>query len=372
LEVQMKKHLYIILSVLLMNIFLVSCSSNQSSTPTSKPQTNSTPNQPTATIGKRSLRVLTHDSFNMTAAVLEKFKQENNIEVNFIKGGDAGSTLNKVLLSKDNPPADVLYGIDNTFLGRALEEGIFEPYSSPQAQDIPDHLKLDPLLRAIPVDYGDVCLNYDKSFLAQNNLLPPQSLDDLTKPIYKSMLVVQNPATSSPGLAFLFTTIGKFGENGYLDYWKKLLNNDVKIVNDWETAYYVEFSRYGGTRPMVISYASSPAYEVIGAEEPVQDPLSAALTADDTCFRQIEFVGLLKGAQHTEEAKLWIDFMLSVPFQEDIPGQMYMMPVNPQAKVDERFMSLLTIPQKPVELSPKDIAEKREQWLKTWTENILR
>jgi thiamine transport system substrate-binding protein len=126
----------IILSVLLMNIFLVSCSSNQSSTPTSKPQTNSTPNQPTATIGKRSLRVLTHDSFNMTAAVLEKFKQENNIEVNFIKGGDAGSTLNKVLLSKDNPPADVLYGIDNTFLGRALEEGIFEPYSSPQAQDI--------------------------------------------------------------------------------------------------------------------------------------------------------------------------------------------------------------------------------------------
>lgn len=369
----MKKHLLLILSLLLLLFpILASCSAKVEQEPTEQTKPTEAANQPTPTSTKRTLRVLTHDSFNVTEAVLEKFKQENNIEVHFIKGGDAGSTLNKALLSKDNPIADVLYGIDNTFLGRALSEGIFEPYTPTIAQEIPDIYKLDPVLRAIPIDYGDVCINYDKSYLSNNNLLPPQSLDDLTKPIYKGMLVVQNPATSSPGLAFLFATIGKFGENGYIDYWKKLIQNDVKIVNDWETAYFVEFSRYGGTRPMVVSYSSSPAYEVIGAEEPIDEPQTAALTNDDTCFRQIEFVGLLKGSQNVEEAKLWIDFMLSTTFQEDIPGQMYMMPVNPNAKVDERFLSLLVTPQKPVDLSPNDIAEKREQWLKTWTENILR
>ena len=355
--------------LMLISLILSSCVKNEPST-----STTTTP-ETTAQItpsGPRTLRVLTHDSFDVSVKVIEKFQTEHNIQVNFIKGGDAGATLNKALLSKENPPADVLYGIDNTFLGRALAEGIFEAYISPALESIPEAFILDPLSRALAVDYGDVCINYDKPYLEKKGLLPPQSLNDLTKPSYKGLLVVQNPAISSTGLAFLFSTIGKFSEDGYLDYWKKLIQNDVKIVNDWETSYYVEFSRYGGTRPLVISYASSPVYEVIGAEEPNTEPLTAAVTNADTCFRQIEFVGILKGAKNMEEAKLWIDFMLSISFQEDIPGKMYMLPVNPNAKVDERFLNLMVTPQQPVQLSAKDIAEKRESWIQSWTETILR
>src|SRR5690606_29750566 len=108
------------------------------------------------------------------------------------------------------------------------------------------------------VDYGDVCINYDKAFFMDRNLTPPEDLDDLLDPQYRGMLVVENPATSSPGLAFLLATIGRYGEDGYLDYWRSLVENDVLVVNDWETAYNSEFSYWGGTRPMVVSYSSSP------------------------------------------------------------------------------------------------------------------
>lgn len=322
--------------------------------------------------GPATLRVLTHDSFAISEVVVAAFEQANNAKVQFIKGGDAGTALNKAILSKDNPLADVFYGVDNTFLSRALNEGVFEPYASPQLAAIPSQFQLDPEKRALPVDYGDVCLNYDKTWFAGLNLNPPQSLDDLLKPAYKGLLVVENPATSSPGLAFLLTTISHFGEAGYLDFWKSLLQNDVKVVNDWESAYNVEFTHAGGTRPLVVSYGSSPAFEIIYASEPIAEPSTAAITAPDTCFRQVEFVGLLKGGKNQELAKKWIDFMLSPTFQEDLPAQMFVFPVNPQAKLDENFTRFLAIPEQPTTVSLEEVAAKRDQWLKAWTEAILR
>ncbi|HEX7976645.1 MAG TPA: thiamine ABC transporter substrate-binding protein [Anaerolineales bacterium] len=276
--------------------------------------------------GARTLTVMTHDSFAASDQVIAAFEQANNVKVRFLKSGDAGTALNKAILSKNNPLADVLYGVDNTFLSRALAEGIYEPYNSPALANIPAEFKLDPQNQALPVDYGDVCLNYDKTYFADQKLAPPQTLEDLAKPAYKGLLVVENPATSSPGLAFLLTTIAHFGQNNYLDYWKSLKANNVKVVNDWETAYNTEFSRAGGTRPIVLSYNSSPPFEVIYATKPISEPLSAAIVTDDTCFRQVEFVGILKGTKNRDLAEKWVDFMLSVPFQED-------MPTNPAASV---------------------------------------
>lgn len=163
---------------------------------------------------------MTHDSFAASEAVIQAFENQNNVKVKILTSGDAGTALNKAILSKENPLADVFYGLDNTFLSRALDEDIFEPYNAPGLAGIPNRFKLDPQNRAIPIDYGDVCLNYDKVYFATHNLPPPQNLSDLTKPEYRSMLVVENPATSSPGLAFLLATIGRFGEDNYLDYWK--------------------------------------------------------------------------------------------------------------------------------------------------------
>ncbi len=321
---------------------------------------------------KRILRVMTHDSFDVSDNVLNIFQQENNVEVQFIKAGDTGTALNKAILSKDNPIADVLYGVDNTFLGRALGEGIFEPSSPASLQSIPSDLLLDPENRVVPVDYGDVCLNYDVDYFNAKNLTPPRSLVDLTKPEYKGLLVVQNPAMSSPGLAFLLTTIGVYGDPGYLDYWKELLANDVKIVNDWETAYYTDFTRYGGTHAIVVSYSSSPVYEVLGAEKKPDHAPTRAVIADDTCFRQIEFAGILKGTAQKDLAQAWINFMLSPAFQADIPGKMYMLPVKEGTKMDAVYDELLVRPTKPVTLDMQQIDQHRQDWLKTWTETILR
>ena len=322
--------------------------------------------------GPAELTVMTHDSFAISEGVLQAFQDQYHVNVRFLKSGDAGTALNKAILSKDNPLADVLYGVDNTFLSRALQEGIYEPYNAPVLKDIPEQFKLDPENRALPVDYGDVCVNYDKAYFTEHGLALPKVLEDLTKPEYRDLLVVENPATSSPGLAFLLATISHFGEDGYLPYWKTLVNNGVLVVNDWETAYNQEFSRAGGGRPLVVSYGSSPPFEMIFSDTPLSEPPTGAMVGDGSCFRQIEFVGILAGTPHRDLAEKWVDFMLSTTFQEDIPLQMYVFPVNPAAKLNETFVKYLQEPANPAQLDPDLIAANREKWIQAWTETVLR
>ncbi len=330
-----------------------------------------TPQTPAAPI---ELRVLTHDSFAASEEVIRAFEQENNVKLTFLPSGDTGSALNQAILTKNAPLADVFYGVDNTFLSRALKEEIFEPYNSPLLAQIEDAFKLDPQNRALPVDYGDVCINYDKAYFAEKNLPLPQSLADLTKPEYKGLLVVENPATSSPGLAFLMATIAAFGEDGYLDFWRQLKANGVVVVNDWETAYYTNFSASSGRgpQPMVVSYGSSPPAEVIFAEQPLEEAPTASLVGENMCFRQIEFVGILKGTQQRALAEKFVDFMLDVRFQEDLPLQMFVFPVNRNAQLPEEFVRYAQIPAKPATLDPALIAEKREAWIEAWTQVVLR
>lgn len=351
---------------LIISSVMGACANNQA-TETTVPLTDSEAIEET-----QHLTVMTHDSFNISDNVLENFETQENVVVQFLKTGDTGTSVNKAVLSKDEPLADVFYGVDNTFLSRALTEDIFEPYDSPVLADIPDQFEVDLQHRVLPVDFGDVCLNYDKAFFEEKDIDPPQSLEDLLKPEYKDLLVVENPATSSPGLAFLFATIGHFGEEGYLEYWQSLVDNDLWVVDDWETAYYSEFSRWGGRYPIVVSYGSSPPFEMIFAEEPMEEPPTDVVLSDGSCFRQIEFVGILRGTSKRELAEKWVDFMLSEEFQEDIPLQMYVFPVNENAELDETFVKYLSIPENPVYLNPETIAANRESWIKAWTDIVLR
>lgn len=322
--------------------------------------------------GPKVLTVMTHDSFAVSESVVDFFETQNNVTVQFLEVGDTGTAVNKAALSKENPLADVFFGVDNTFLSRALEEDIFEVYQSPVLEEINPIFILDQSYRALPVDFGDVCLNYQKSYFVENDLPAPDSLEDLIHPDYKGLLTVQNPATSSPGLAFLMTTVGYFGEAGYLGYWEELVTNEVNIVNDWETAYYSAFSQAGGTDPIVVSYGSSPPFEVLFAEEPLDDAPTAAVTAPGTCFRQIEFVGILNGTPNRELAEKWVDYMISPAFQEDIPLNMYVFPVNNNAVLDETFLKYLDVPEITADISPVMIAENREKWINDWTEAVLR
>lgn len=324
------------------------------------------------------LTIVTHDSFNVSEDVLNQFQQESGITVEILKSGDAGTMVNQAILSKENPLGDVMYGVDNTFLGRALEADIFVPYESAGLENVAEEFKLDPDNRVTPVDYGDVCLNYNIGYFEENGLAVPETLRDLTKPEYKSQLVVENPATSSPGLAFLMATVNAFGETGdytYLDFWSDLVANDVYISDDWSDAYFGQFSGAAGsegTRSLVVSYASSPPAEVFFMETPPESAPTASVVAAGTCFRQIEFVGILKGTKNEEAAQKFVDFMLSIPFQEDMPLQMFVFPVNTEAELPDVFVQYAAVPEEPVTLPSEDINANREQWIQAWTETVLR
>jgi thiamine transport system substrate-binding protein len=356
------------------------CGPRPATTPIAPPAVSPTasplPAEPTATSEPKpvTLTVMTHDSFAASEDVIKAFESANNVKLVFLPSGDTGAALNKAILSKEAPLADVFYGVDNTFLSRALEADLFEPYRSPLLDAIPPEFQLDPQHRVTPVDYGDVCINYDKAYFAEKNLPVPQTLEDLTRPDYKGLLVVENPATSSPGLAFLLATVAHFGDPGYLDFWRALKANDVVIVPDWETAYYTNFSASSGKgpQPMVVSYGSSPPAEVIFAEKPLEEAPTASLIGPDMCFRQIEFVGILKGTKQRELAQKFVDFMLSPTFQEDMPLQMFVFPVNPQAKLPDAFVQYAQIPQQPARLDPAQIAANREKWIQAWTDLMLK
>jgi thiamine transport system substrate-binding protein len=319
-----------------------------------------------------TLTLMTHDSFNVSKPIVEAFEKANHVQIKILKAGDAGAALNQAILSKNHPLADVFFGVDNTFLSRALSAGIFEAYASPLLSEIPTELKLDPQNRLLPVDYGDVCLNYDKKWFVEHKLPPPAGLADLIQPAYKELTVVENPATSSPGLAFLLTTVGSYGDPGYLDFWKKLKANGVRVVDGWESAYWGQFSAAGkGSRPIVVSYASSPPAEVYYAKTPLTEAPTAAVTAAGSAFRQIEFVGILKDTRQPALARKLVDFMLDRAFQEDIPLQMFVFPANRDAALPEVFVKFAKVAEAPVHIPAEEIARNRERWIEAWTEAVL-
>jgi len=321
------------------------------------------------TVMPQTITILTHDSFAISEDVIKAFETANNAKVSFIQSGDAGAVLNQAILTKDAPIADILFGVDNTFLSRALDADIFEAYPSPVLSDIADEFKLDPSNRALPVDYGDVCINYDKNYFTEKNLPIPQSFEDLAKPEYKNLLVVENPATSSPGLAFLLATRAHFGDD-YIGYWKDLRVNGVVVVDGWETAYYTNFSASSGKgpQPMVVSYASSPAAEVVFASTPLTESPTASIVAKDMCFRQIEFVGILKNTPNQALAQKFVDFMLNQKFQEDMPLNMFVYPVNKNAKLPDVFVKYAQVAETPAVLPFDEIASNRDSWIEAWTQ----
>ncbi|MFN2118946.1 MAG: thiamine ABC transporter substrate binding subunit [Anaerolineales bacterium] len=323
--------------------------------------------------GPEPLTVMTHDSFAVTNTVIHDFEQANDASVTFLKSGDAGAALNKAILTKSAPLADVFYGVDNTFLARALSAGIYEAYDAPALGQIPADFQLDPTHRALPVDYGDVCINYDKAYFTENKLPVPRDLEELTNAEYKGLLVMENPATSSPGLAFLLATVKHFGDPGYLDYWRSLRANGLVVVDGWETAYYTNFSGSSGhgPQPMVVSYASSPPAEVMFATAPLKDAPTASIIGPDTCFRQIEFVGILNGTTHLNLARKFIDFMLGTEFQAGMPDQMFVYPVLPGVPLPDAFVKYAQVPAQPATLPPQEIADKRDTWIQAWTDAVL-
>ncbi|MGW6458768.1 thiamine ABC transporter substrate-binding protein [Streptomyces sp. NPDC055078] len=318
----------------------------------------------------KTVTLVSHDSFAASGSVLKAFTKETGYTVKVLKSGDAGAALNKEILTKGSPQGDVFFGVDNTLLSRALDNGLFTSYEAKGLDRVADEVQLDKgEHRVTPVDTGDVCVNYDKKYFTDKKLAPPRTFEDLAEPAYRNLLVVENAATSSPGLGFVLGTVARFGDEGWQDYWKKLKDNGVKVVDGWEQAYNEEFSGSAGgkkakaERPLVVSYASSPPVEVLSADpQPAEAPTGVAT---GTCFRQIEFAGLLKGAKNEAGGKALLDFLVSKTFQEDMPLNMFVNPVVEDAKLPKLFTQYGAVIDKPGTLAPDKIAENREQWVRS-------
>jgi thiamine transport system substrate-binding protein len=312
-----------------------------------------------------TLRLIAHDSFagSVNAETFAEFTEQTGISVDVIAAGDAGSMVNQAALSKDNPLADVLFGVDDTFLSRALEEEIFVEHTSPLRDTVDPGLIPDTDL-VTPIDYGDVCLNYDKAWFADSGSQVPTDLDHLRDPDVARTLTVEHPATSSPGLAFLLATVEEYGEEGWTGFWADLRAGGVNVAPDWDTAYYNDFTRYGGASPLVVSYASSPPAEVIFATEPLDEAPTGVVEAG--CYRQIEYAGVLAGTEYPGAAGELIDFMLSVRFQENIPLTWFVFPANTEAELPPEFVDNTVIPADPARLDPAIIAENRDRWIDEW------
>ncbi len=315
----------------------------------------------------RTVTLLTHDSFDVSEQILRAFETDSGIDVTVLRAGDAGQVVSRAILTSGDPEGDVLFGIDDNLLHDALEAEVFTPYAAPRLEAVPDTYEADPEHRVTPIDRGDVCVNADPSAFASADV--PRSFEDLVASADE--LVVENPATSTPGLAFLLATIAEYGDPGFEDYWARLRAGGVQVVDGWERAYFGEFSGAGGgegERALVVSYATSPVAEVVLAEGPAER--NAVL--QDTCYRQIEFAGILAGTDHPEEARAFIDFLLSRAVQEDIPLRMFVYPVVDDASLPAVFTDNAVIPPTPLSLDAEAVAANRTDWVQRWTDVVLR
>ncbi len=321
----------------------------------------------------KELRVMVHSSFSLPKPLLAQFEADAGVKLVVIKAGDAGEMLNKLILTRAQPIADVVFGLDNALSGKALAANVLDSYMGQAARRATVAAIAGPALPVLvlPVDYGFVTINYDRAWFAEQHLALPKTLQDLAQPAYRNLLAVQNPATSSPGFAFMLATVAGLGEEPAFDWWARMRGNGVKVTKGWSEAYYTEFTRNGGTRPLVVSYASSPAAEVFYSKEKITEPPTGSLTPKGGVFRQVEGVALVKGGAQRVAAHKFMEFMRSAAVQQALQTDMWMFPVEPGTPRAE-VMRHAVEPAAFDNLAPQVIAEKGSGWVSRWTRVVLK
>lgn len=317
--------------------------------------------------GSGEVVLVTHDSFNLPDEVLDGFTEQTGYDLVVRASGDAGALTNQLVLTKDSPIGDAVFGIDNTFATRAVDQGVLTAYTPADLPaEVSEHaLPGEAADYLTPVDFGDVCVNVDDAWFESEGLTPPQTLQDLTDPAYRDLFVTPGATSSSPGLAFLLATIGEFGQDGWQGYWEDLMANGTLVTSGWSDAYGVDFTFSGGDRPIVLSYASSPPFTLPEDEGEGASPTTSALL--DTCFRQVEYAGVLEGAANPEGAQALVDYLLTDQVQAAIPDSMYVFPVT-HVELPELWAQWAQVATDPIPLDPALIEEHREEWVRAWAD----
>ncbi len=324
-----------------------------------------------------SVTLVVYDSFPLEGTTLNDalagFTEATGIDVQLVVAGDTGTMVSKAVLTAGNPEGDVMWGVDNTYLSRALDADVFEPYVAAGIDDVPAALRAAvPDGEATPVDFGDVCVNYDIGWFADAGLDPPGGLDALADPAYRGLargggsgIVVAGAGVPARHDRRATAT------DAWTGYWTRLVDNGVAVIDGWTEAYYDRFSGAGdGDRPLVVSYGSSPPAEVIFADPPVDAPTTGVIA--DTCFRQVEFAGVLRGTDAPGAAHRLIDFLISPTFQSEIALNLFVYPANTTVPLPPEFTDFAVVPEHPATLDPAAIAANRQSWIETWTDIVLR
>ena len=317
--------------------------------------------------GGGTVTLVTHQSFDLPKTLVRAFEEESGYQLEVRGASDAGTLTTKLVLTADNPTGDVAFGVDNTFASRALDEDVFaESDVALPAGAEQFALEGDGASRLFPVDDANVCVNVDTTWFAERDLDPPATLEDLTDPAYRDLFVAESALSSSPGLAFLLATVAEYGDD-WPDYWERLLDNGALVVDGWEEAYYGEFTQGGadGSRPIVVSYDSSPAFTVPKGED---ESTTAALL--DTCFTQVEYAGVLAGAENPEGGAALVEFLLSDEVQAALPTSMYVFPVSDAVELPDAWARFAEQPASPYVMDADEIAENRDAWLEEWRDVV--
>jgi thiamine transport system substrate-binding protein len=367
-------HVRSLLSITFVGLLVSACSSSSSSSLSAGSSSGSLAASSRPSVTQHvTVTLLAHDSFAVTKSLIAAFKARTGITIKVVTGGDAGEVVNKAVLTAGNPEGDVLFGVDNTLLTRALQGGIFQPYVSPQDVHLRPELKDQTGGGYVtPVDYADVCVDADDKWFIAHHVSVPKTLAQLAEPAYKKLLVVENPATSSPGLAFLLATVARYGDPGWRTYWKALKANGVQVDNDWNGAYYGDFSGAipsKGSRPLVVSYSTDPAADIIGAANPKPSKPNVSVMTD-SCFRQIEYAGVLKGTKHAGAAGEVVDWLVSPEVQADVTNSMYVLPARENIAIPEVFQKWTATPPNPLSVPADEITANRSKWIDEWTEAV--
>jgi thiamine transport system substrate-binding protein len=314
--------------------------------------------------------LVTHASFKLPKKLIRAFESQTGMDLELKAAGDGGELTTKLVLNQEHPLGDAAFGVDNTFASRALDGDVFAA-ADVTLPDGAEQLEVegDDDGRMVPIDRGSVCVNVDTAWFTEHDLEPPTTLDDLTDAAYDNLFVVPGASTSTPGMAFLLSTIAAYGDE-WPDYWADLMGNGAKLVSGWEEAYGVDFTGGWGpkpTRPIVVSYDSSPAFTV---DPKTGESSTAALL--DTCFRQVEYAGVLEHAANPAGARLVVEWLLSPEVQAVLPENMFVFPVDDTVELPADWAAHAVQPTDPYDVSPSDIAEHRDEWLTEWTDVTTR
>lgn len=303
------------------------------------------------------LTIYAYDSFStewgLEPVVIPPFENICKCEVQVINVPDGASILNRLVIEGKETKADLVIGLDNNLSTKALELDLFEPYKPKNSETVPPELWFDESNRLIPFDYGYLAIVYDSEKL----LRPPRSFNDLTSPLFRKKIIIEDPRTSTVGLGFLFWST-KISNSEYSEFWKKFKKNVLTITPSLDRADTM-FKK--GEAPMVISYTTSHTFHVINENS---QRYKAAIFPEGH-YVQIEAAGIVKGGKNRDLARAFMDYMLSAKFQGEIPTKNFMYPVVKDVVLPEAFETLPR-PKKMLMIPEQVMSKKLLTWIDGW------